>query len=117
MGAIVIRVLAAGALSGSEARHPIASSTPAPIGSGPDYATDVQHAQMLNALVQEGHVQNLVEASLRFALSAAPASTVLLGYSNLQHLEFAAEAMAKGPLPAEALARLAGLWAQFVETT
>jgi L-galactose dehydrogenase/L-glyceraldehyde 3-phosphate reductase len=117
MGAIVIRVLAAGALSGSEARHPIASSTPAPIGSAPDYATDVQHAQMLSTLVQAGHVQNLVEASLRFALSAAPVSTILLGYSSLQHLEFAAEAMAKGPLPSTALAHLSDLWAQFVRTT
>lgn len=117
MGAIVIRVLAAGALSGSEARHPIASSTPAPIGSGPDYATDVQRARMLSVLVQEGYVQNLVEASLRFALSAAPVSTILLGYSTLEHLEFAAEAMAKGPLPSEALTRLTDLWAQFASTT
>ena len=113
-GVIVIRVLAAGALSGSEARHPVASSTPAPIGSGPDYATDVQHAQMLSTLVQEDHAQNLVEASLRFALSASPVSTILLGYSSLEHLEFAAEAISTGPLSSEALARLAGLWAQFV---
>lgn len=117
MGTIVIRVLAAGALSGSGARHPIASSTPAPIGSGPDYATDVQRAQMLNTLVQEGHVENLVEASLRFALSATPVSTILLGYSTLEHLEFAAESIGKGPLSSEALARLADLRGQFVSTT
>jgi aryl-alcohol dehydrogenase-like predicted oxidoreductase len=109
-GVIVIRVLAAGALSGSEARHPVASSTPAPIGSGPDYATDVQHAQRFNVLVQKGHVQSLVEASLRFPLSASPVSTVLLGYSSLEHLEFAAAAMAKGPLSSDALSQLSGLW-------
>lgn len=109
-GVIVIRVLAAGALSGSETRHPVASSTPAPIGSGPDYTTDVRQAQRFHALVQAGHVQNLVEASLRFPLSAAPVSTVLLGYSTLEHLEFAAAAVAKGPLSPEALSQLSGLW-------
>jgi hypothetical protein len=35
MGVIVIRVLAAGALSGTEERHPLGSPPPAPIGSGP----------------------------------------------------------------------------------
>ena len=35
-GVIVIRVLAAGALSGEEARHPVAVPTVAPIGSGRD---------------------------------------------------------------------------------
>ena len=109
-GVIVIRVLAAGALSGSETRHPLASSTPEPIGSGPDYTTDVRWAQRFNALVQAGHVQNLVEASLRFPLSASPVSTVLLGYSTLEQLEFAAASMAKGPLPPEALSQLAALW-------
>jgi L-galactose dehydrogenase/L-glyceraldehyde 3-phosphate reductase len=109
-GVIVIRVLAGGALSGSETRHPVASSTPAPIGSGPDYSTDVRHAQRFNALVQAGHVQNLVEASLRFPLSASPVSTVLLGYSTLEHLEFAAASMAKGPLSPGALSQLSGLW-------
>jgi aryl-alcohol dehydrogenase-like predicted oxidoreductase len=109
-GVIVIRVLAGGALSGSETRHPVASSTPAPIGSGPDYVTDVRHAQRFNALVQAGHVQNLVEASLRFPLSASPVSTVLLGYSTLEHLEFAAASMAKGPLSPDAFSQLPGLW-------
>jgi hypothetical protein len=38
---------------------------------------------------------------------------VLLGYSSLEHLELAAAAMAKGPLPPAALGRLAGLWRDF----
>jgi aryl-alcohol dehydrogenase-like predicted oxidoreductase len=116
MGAINIRVLAAGALSGSAARHPVAVPTVAPIASGPDYATDVQHAQELQSLVQEGHVQDLVEASLRFAVSNAMLSTILLGYSSLEHLEQAAEYMARGPLPAAALDRLARLWQQLART-
>ena len=38
-------------------------------------------------------------------------STVLLGYSDLGHLEHAAAAVARGPLPPAALARLTSLWA------
>jgi aryl-alcohol dehydrogenase-like predicted oxidoreductase len=110
MGVIAIRVLAAGALSGALERHPVAVPTVAPIASGPDYATDVQRARKLSALVEEGHVGDLVEASLRFALGTEGVSTVLLGYSSLEHLEGAAAAVAKGPLPRAALDRLAALW-------
>ncbi|MBI2161293.1 MAG: aldo/keto reductase [Candidatus Rokubacteria bacterium] len=109
-GVIVIRVLAAGALSGADTRHPIAAPAVDPIASGPDYATDVRRARMLGALVEEGHVESLVEASLRFALASDAVSTVLLGYSSLEQLEYAAACVAKGPLPARALARLPALW-------
>jgi aryl-alcohol dehydrogenase-like predicted oxidoreductase len=112
MGVIGIRVLAAGALSGSEARHPIAVPTVSPIASGPDYATDVQRAQILRSLERDRHVENLVEASLRFALSNPALSTVLLGYSSLEHLELAATYIARGPLPTTTLDRLSGLWQQ-----
>ena len=109
-GVIVIRVLAAGALSGADTRHPVAAPAVDPIASGPDYATDVRRARMLCALVEEGHAGSLVEASLRFALAADAVSTVLLGYSSLEQLEYAAACVAKGPLPARALARLPALW-------
>ena len=109
-GVIVIRVLAAGALSGADTRHPVAAPAVDPIASGPDYATDVRRARRLGALVEEGHAGSLVEASLRFALAADAVSTVLLGYSSLEQLEYAAACVAKGPLPASALARLPALW-------
>jgi hypothetical protein len=35
---------------------------------------------------------------------------VLLGYSSLEHLEAAAAAVGKGPLPASALPRLQEIW-------
>jgi aryl-alcohol dehydrogenase-like predicted oxidoreductase len=116
MGVIGIRVLAAGALSGTATRHPIAVPSVAPIASGLDYATDVQHAQVLRALVQEGHAQDLVEASLRFAMSNTAVSTVLSGYSSLEHLEHAVAAVAKGPLSAAALGRLPTLWQQLASS-
>ena len=109
-GVIVIRVLAAGALSGADTRHPVAAPAVDPIASGPDYATDVRRARRLGALVEEGHAGSLVEASLRFALASDAVSTVLLGYSSLEQLEYAAACVAKGPLPAPMLARLPALW-------
>jgi hypothetical protein len=57
-------------------------------------------------------VENLVEASLRFALSNPALSTVLLGYSSLEHLELAAQYIARGALPTTTLDRLSGLWQQ-----
>jgi aryl-alcohol dehydrogenase-like predicted oxidoreductase len=99
MGAIVVRVLAGGALSGAETRHPIAVPTVEPIGTGPDYRSDVRRAQGLQPLVDAGYAGDLVEAALRFPLGHAGVSTVLLGYSSLDHLEAAAAAIARGPLP------------------
>jgi L-galactose dehydrogenase/L-glyceraldehyde 3-phosphate reductase len=115
-GAIVIRVLAAGALSGEEARHPVAAPAVEPIASGADYAVDVKRARMLRALVDEGHADSLVDASLRFALGVDGVSTVLLGYSSLEQLEYAAASVARGTLGAAALGRLSALWAGLANT-
>ncbi len=112
VGCIGIRALAAGALSGVEARHPLAVPSVDPIASGPDYHSDVQRAQLFRQLVQDGYVQDLVEASLRFAISQSGLATVLLGYSSMEHLEYAAAAVNKGALPAEALRRITTLWEQ-----
>jgi aryl-alcohol dehydrogenase-like predicted oxidoreductase len=106
----VIRVLAAGALSG-DPRHPIAVPEVDPIASGPD-PQSTSAGPTFRALVQEGHAASVVEAALRFPLSSDAVSTVLLGYSSLEHLEGAASAVAKGPLPAAALARLQACWAE-----
>lgn len=54
MGAVVVRVLAAGALSGTAERHRVAAPSVDPIASGPDYAADVRRAEGLAALVREG---------------------------------------------------------------
>lgn len=113
VGVIVVRVLAGGALSGTPDRHPLAMPSVAPIASGPDYATDVARARALQPLVDEGHAGSLVEAALRFPLGNDAVSTVLLGYSTLEHLEYAAASIAKGPLPPAALDRLSALWTNF----
>jgi aryl-alcohol dehydrogenase-like predicted oxidoreductase len=113
MGVIAIRVLAAGALSGVAERHPVAVPTVAPMGSGRDYAEDLGRAESLSFLVREGHVADLVEAALRFVLGKREVSTVLVGYSSLEHLENAVEYASRGPLPAEVVSRLPAVWAGF----
>ena len=114
MGVLVIRVLAAGALSSEATRHPVAVPTVAPIGSGRDYGQDQARADSFRFLEREGHVGSLVEASLRFALGNVGVSSVLVGYSSLEHLEQAVEFAAKGPLPPEVVARLPEVWAAFI---
>jgi len=110
MGTIGIRVLAGGALSASETRHPLGVQNLDPIASAPDYRTDVARARALQSLVSEGHVANLIEASVRLAVSSDAVSTVLVGYSSLEHLESAAAAVNRGPLPRAVLDRLTALW-------
>ncbi len=110
MGVLVIRVLAAGALSGETSRHPVAVPTVAPIGSGTDYRQDQARAEGFRFLQQEGYVDSLVEASLRFALSNAGVSSVLMGYSSMEHLEQSVACSVKGPLPSEAVDRLPEVW-------
>jgi aryl-alcohol dehydrogenase-like predicted oxidoreductase len=111
VGVMNIRVLAAGALSGTAQRHALAMPQVAPIASGADYAADVEHARRLRPVVDKGYAEDLMEASIRFALSSDAVSTVLVGYSTLEHLERAITVVERGPLPAPALALLSSLWA------
>ena len=113
VGTINIRVLAGGALSGTVQRHALAMPSVAPIGSGPDYAADVELARRLRPVVDKGHAEDLMEASIRFALASEAISTVLVGYSTFEHLQRAITVVERGPLPPPALELLNGLWAGF----
>ena len=95
-----------GALSGLAEHHPNALAAVEPIASGRDYAADVAYARRFDFLVRAGYAGSLVEAALRFALSAPTISTALVGISDRQQLEPAAASAARGPLPADALRQL-----------
>lgn len=110
MGTIGIRILAGGALSGSETRHSLGVASVGPIASGPDYGTDVARARRFEALVQAGHAGSLIEAALRFIISNDAMTTVLVGTSTLDQLETAIAAVEKGPLPPAALEQVSALW-------
>lgn len=109
VGLIGIRILAAGALSGEAARHPVAVPSVAPIASADAYGTDLAHARRLAPLVAEGHAGSLVEAAIRFAIAAPEIGTAMIGTASLDQLEAAIAAAEKGPLPAPAVARARAL--------
>ncbi|HQY23838.1 MAG TPA: aldo/keto reductase [Thermoflexales bacterium] len=113
VGVIAIRILAGGALSGSGARHPHAMQQVDPIGTSKTLAEDAALAGRFGFLVDEGHAASLVEAAIRFAMSKRGISTALIGVATLEQLETALAAADKGPLSAEALARLGAVWAGF----
>lgn len=109
VGVVGIRVLAGGALSGSAARHPIASPAPEPIGSAISYDADIDRARRLMPLVEDGFAASLTEAATRFALSHPAMGTILVGMATPQEFEGAFAAVQKGPLPQAALDRLSAL--------
>ena len=112
-GVIAIRVMAAGALTGVPDRHPLAIPTVAPIGSSEEYEEDVRRARRFQYLVEDGIVDSLPEAALRFVLSKGEVSTALAGVSSIEQLEQSVAWAEKGPLPKAALDGLAQVWGQF----
>jgi len=113
IGTIAIRILAGGALSGSDARQANASPAPPPIGSALAFATDVARAQRFLPMVQEGHVGSLVELAIRFAITEPRIGTALIGLASQSDLDTALAAVAKGPLPQAVLASIAAIEASF----
>jgi predicted aldo/keto reductase-like oxidoreductase len=71
------------------------------------YDADVSRIRRLMPLVKEG------EAATRFAISHPSIGTILAGMATPQQFEDALIAVQKGPLPANALERLATLWQAF----
>jgi aryl-alcohol dehydrogenase-like predicted oxidoreductase len=110
IGVIAIRVLAAGALSGTIKRHPNAAKTVSPIATSADYAQDVTRAQMFRFLIEQDYTDSLVEAAIRFTISNPAVSTALVGFSNLEQLEKAAEYVNKGPLGTTPLKQIEEIW-------
>ena len=99
VGVMAIRILAGGALSGTEARSPLGAQKVEPIASGESYAADVAAARRFLPLIAAGHAVDLVELALRFAVGASEISTNIVGTSSLAELDHAVAAVAKGKLP------------------
>lgn len=114
VGVVGIRVLAAGALSGSAERHPTAGAPPAPIGSAHDYEADLRRAGRLMPLVSEGYADSLAEAAIRFSATHPAMGTILVGMATVEQFQDSLSAVLKGPLPAAALDRLGQLSGGFV---
>ena len=112
VGVIAIRVLAAGALSGSADRHPNAGGGN-PIASSDTFEQAVDLSRRFRILIDKGIVDDLVEAAIRFVLTNDGVTTALVGISSFEQFEHAALAGKKGGLPSEALAILTDVWSDF----
>lgn len=106
VGAIGVRVLAGGALSGSEQRHSLGAEKVVPIGSNTDYATDVKRALRFDSLIDAGFENSLPELAVRYAISNPALPTTEIGIATQEQLQLAADAVNRGPLSAEVLDRV-----------
>jgi aryl-alcohol dehydrogenase-like predicted oxidoreductase len=102
MGVIALRVLEAGALATGFERHPVAADP-----GSPDYATHIAQARHLRFLASDD--ATLVTPAIRFALARPEISSVLVGISDITHVDEAADAATRGPLDARDLARIEAL--------
>jgi aryl-alcohol dehydrogenase-like predicted oxidoreductase len=106
MGVVALRILEAGALATGFDRHPLAATA-----NMADYATYIEQAKTLRFLAEAGDA-TLVPAAIRFCLSNPGVSTVLVGISDITHVDAAADAATRGPLGAEQLQRIDALRAK-----
>jgi aryl-alcohol dehydrogenase-like predicted oxidoreductase len=114
VGSIGVRVMAGGALTGQETRHPLSMQIVDPIGSSRNYATDVARAQLFKPVIAAGHAASLPEMAIRYVISNASLSTTEIGIATLDELQQAAGAVNKGPLSSAALAQIDDIRAGFI---
>ncbi len=105
MGTIAIRILAAGAVSGSSDRARLASpgGGGAMVGGG-EFDADLARARRLQTLARDAGLESGVELAVRFAISKAELSTALIGFSDIGQLEDALRWVERGPLDAATVA-------------
>jgi aryl-alcohol dehydrogenase-like predicted oxidoreductase len=107
MGAFVIRVLAAGALTSDPGKGGGGSGQT--LSPGSDYPADLRRAEKVKtALGVDG--RGLTQAAIRFALMSQKVSTVLVGFSNTTHIDEALACSGAPPLSKENMADLRALW-------
>lgn len=107
MGAFVIRILAAGALTAEPSAGGGSSSEP--LSPGSDYALDLERAEKVKAaLAVEG--KGLTQAAIRFGLMNPKVSTVLVGFSNTAHIDEAVACSGAPALSEDGLSKVKKLW-------
>ncbi len=106
MGAFVIRVLAAGALTHDPSKGGGSGQTLSP---GSDYPLDLARAEKVKTgLGIDGKYLTL--AAIRFGLMNEKVSSVLVGFSSVTHVEEAAACSGAPALSGEQMARLQEFW-------
>lgn len=107
MGAFVIRVLAAGALTADPSAGGGGSGQT--LSPGSDYSVDLQRAAKVKAALDMDGT-NLTQAAIRFALMNAKVSTVLVGFSNTAHIDDAVACSGLPALSEDQMTKVKKLW-------
>ena len=107
MGAFVIRVLAAGALT-SDPRAG-GGSSPEPLSPGSDYSLDLERAEKVKAALNV-RGKELTQTAIRFGLMKPEVSTVLVGFSSTTHIDEAVTCSGVSGLSQEEMAKIRKLW-------
>ena len=107
LGVIAIRVMAGGAMTGQEARAPLASPGLGPaLVPGNTMEFDISQGVRRDTLARELGLESALELSLRLVISHPGVSTALVGYSDIEQLESAIRWTERGPLSADQTRRV-----------
>ena len=107
MGAFVIRVLAAGALTSDPSTGGGGSGQT--LSPGSDYPTDLQRAKKIKAALGVSG-KDLTQAAIRFGLMNSKISMVLVGFSNTTHVDDAVACSGAPALTDEQMGKVRRLW-------
>ena len=107
MGAFVIRILAAGALTSDPGAG--GGSSTEPLSPGSDYPLDLQRAEKVKAALGIAG-KDLTQAAIRFGLMNPKISTVLVGFSNTTHIDEAVACSGASGLSEGQMATMRRLW-------
>lgn len=107
MGAFVIRVLAAGALTSDPSTGGGGSGQT--LSPGSDYPVDLQRAEKVQVALGVDK-KNLTQAAIRFGLMNPKVSTVLVGFSNTIHVDEAVACSGVPGLSDEQMGQVRKLW-------
>jgi aryl-alcohol dehydrogenase-like predicted oxidoreductase len=107
LGVIAIRVMAGGAMTGSEERAALASpGLGGALVPGNTMEFDVASAANRDTLARELGLESALELTLRLVISHPGVSTALVGYSDIEQLENAIRWTERGPLSDDQVRRV-----------
>jgi L-glyceraldehyde 3-phosphate reductase len=107
MGAFVIRILAAGALTSDPTAG--GGSSTEPLSPGSEYPVDLERAKKVKVALGVD-AKELTQAAIRFGLMNQKVSTVLVGFSNTTHVEQAIVCSGMPGLSEEQMGKVRKLW-------
>jgi aryl-alcohol dehydrogenase-like predicted oxidoreductase len=109
LGVLIIRPLAAGALTDALEPHPLALTGGWASRAWYEVEADRVKARAMNFLIENGR-QTMVQAALRFALMKPEASSVLVGFTDKEQVDQALSALGGNVFTDEDLRRLGEMY-------